>query len=358
MSFLSRSLLACALLLMQACANQQLASYSKNAPPLALLPITHAGIDDARARFREIFCAVLESHGEDLPDYRPCSEAMTRVGLEPEGSGREVYLGPSKRNLVAAVVPGVGWECIVDWLNPEDTAIEHVRGLGFDAMFLEVDGLSGSANNARQVRDAVMDMPGGADTAPIVLIGYSKGAPDILEAVVAYPELRERIIAVTSIAGAVGGSPIANDATQGQVNLMRHFPKAKCTPGDGGALDSLRPATRQNWLASHRLPDDIDYYSLVAYPDRERISSVLSTSYDQLSYIDSRNDGQLLFYDQLIPGSTLLGYLNADHWAVVVPIARTHAFVGSTFASQNDFPREAMLEAILRFIEEDLEAGL
>ena len=44
--------------------------------------------------------------------------------------------------------------------------------------------------------------------------------------------------------------------------------------------------------------------------------------------IDGRNDSQVIFYDQLIPGSTLLGYLNADHWAVAVPIARAHDTVG------------------------------
>jgi hypothetical protein len=64
----------------------------------------------------------------------------------------------------------------------------------------------------------------------------------------------------------------------------------------------------------------------------------------------------MLFYDQVIPGSTLLGYRNADHWALAVPINRSHALLGSTFVNHNDFPREALLEALLRFIEEDLEA--
>jgi hypothetical protein len=37
-----------------------------------------------------------------------------------------------------------------------------------------------------------------------------------------------------------------------------------------------------------------------------------------------------------------------------VPIARQHAITQAVFADQNDFPREIALEAILRYIEEDL----
>ena len=64
--------------------------------------------------------------------------------------------------------------------------------------------------------------------------------------------------------------------------------------------------------------------------------------------------GQVIFYDQIIPGSTLLGYLNADHWAAAVPIAAEHPFIGRHFVDQNDFPREAIAEALMRFVEEDL----
>jgi len=49
-----------------------------------------------------------------------------------------------------------------------------------------------------------------------------------------------------------------------------------------------------------------------------------------------------------------MAYVNADHWALTVPIARTHSFVGTMFTTQNHYPREALLEAILRYVEEDL----
>lgn len=153
---------------------------------------------------------------------------------------------------------------------------------------------------------------------------------------------------------ASSGSPLANGAEQSQLRLLTRWPGARCSLGDGGAVESLRPATRKKWLDEHPLPEEFPYYSLVTFPEPERISFVLRAGYNKLARVDARNDGQMLFYDQVIPGSALLGYLNADHWAVAVPVARSHPFLGSTFVNHNAFPREALLEALLRFIEEDL----
>ncbi len=37
-----------------------------------------------------------------------------------------------------------------------------------------------------------------------------------------------------------------------------------------------------------------------------------------------------------------------------MPIARQHEITQAVFADQNEFPREIALEAILRYVEEDL----
>ena len=354
----ARRLAAPALLaaaLVAGCAGKPLVPWSADTPPLALVPASAAGVGDKRARFREIYCAVLEAHGRELPDFRSCDDALTRVGAEPAGNARPVELGPSRRRLVAAIVPGIGYDCFAKWLAPAGTTAAHLRRFGYDLVGIKVDALSGTATNARQIRDAVMAMDASGPSR-IVLIGYSKGAPDVLDAIVRYPEIRPRIAAVVSAAGAIGGSPLANDAEQYQAELLQHFPGAACDAGDGGAVESLRPATRRAWLAQNPLPTEVPTYSLVTFPQPERISSILTGSYDKLARIDPRNDSQMIFYDQIIPGSSLVGFINADHWALVVPIARQHDTIASLFVTQNAYPREAMTEALLRFVEEDLAA--
>lgn len=345
---------AIASITLSGCSTTPLSPYTADTPPLVLVPAVHAGVQDKRGRFREIYCQVLETRGPTLPDYRPCDEALTRVGVEPRGSGRKVELGSSKRRLIAALVPGIGWDCFANWLHLAGTVGTHVRQFGYDLVVLKVDSLSSSANNARQIRDAILQMQSHDEEPRLVLIGYSKGAPDILEAVVSYPEIRSRVAAVVSAGGAVGGSPLANKAEQSQLTLFRHWPGAQCSPGDGGAIESLRSGTRQSWLARNPLPPGLRYYSLVTFPQPGHVSTVLKFSYTMLSRVDARNDGQILFYDQVIPESALVGYVNADHWALAVPVARTHRLLGTTFVDQNGYPREALLEALLRFVEEDL----
>src|SRR4026207_1347 len=95
-------------LALAACAQNPLIPYSADTPPLALVPAAQAGVQDKRGRFREIYCAVLEARERDVPDYRPCEDALSRIGSEPAGSERPVDLGSSKRHLIAAVVAGIG----------------------------------------------------------------------------------------------------------------------------------------------------------------------------------------------------------------------------------------------------------
>jgi hypothetical protein len=96
---------------------------------------------------------------------------------------------------------------------------------------------------------------------------------------------------------------------------------------------------------------------VVTFPEPARVSWALQNSYALLAEKDERNDTQVMIFDQMIPGSTLLAFVNADHWAIAVPVARSHSFVGSTLVNHNDYPREVFFESLLRYLEEDLPEG-
>ena len=72
-----------------------------------------------------------------------------------------------------------------------------------------------------------------------------------------------------------------------------------------------------DFAGKHELPGTVQYYSLATVAPREQISFGLRGTYDDLAKIDPRNDSQMLFYDQIIAGGALLGFVDADHWAGV-----------------------------------------
>jgi hypothetical protein len=335
--------------LLVGCASTPLLQPDLAAPPAILAPAGAAGVVDSRARFREILCAVTPSDS-----IRDCQAMLHRLGGEAPPTGRPVERGPPRLPLRIAIIPGYGADCFAGMVTILGDARPHLAAIGWPSIEVPVEGLSSSTRNAELVRNRLLAEP----LAPgerMVLVGYSKGTADMLEALARYPEVRSRVAAAVSLAGTVAGSPLADNPPRLLPWLARSAPGSGCHEGDGGAFESLRRSIRLAALA--RYPPSslgLPLFSLGAFTARQDTSSILVPMHDRLSAMDPRNDSQTLFTDQVIPGSVLLGYLNADHWAVGLPLDQAKPLLAALFTDRNAFPRPAMLEAVMRIVEETL----
>ena len=331
-------------LTLSACVSLPTTGELRRAPSAHLDAEAPPGIVDGRAAFRVFFCAALAEYPEDAGALVPCDFWLHRLADEPAGPA------PGHHQPAAAMqvllVAGAFSECFGDEARPFGDAVESFRDSGIRVDTIVVGGRSGTVHNARQIADYLDAWPVWPD-APLVLIGYSKGTIDILQFLVDFPAQAQQVDAVVSVAGSVGGSPLADEFKGLYEFLFSHLPSGHCPPGDGDVVQSLRTDARDAWLRDNELPAAIDYYSIAAFTTRDRVARSLVIAWETLLKYQRRNDGQLLVHDALIPGSTLLGYLDADHWAVALDIEDESPLLAHR-DEEAEFPHLALLHAILR----------
>ena len=316
----------------------------------AVLPTATQGVTaDGRARFRSIFCTLAKSHGIPQADSDEACEALL-WRLEDEAANEPAAtLPPLDSGLQVFIVGGAFSDCFGTASIAYRDGIAALSAAGVKAQEISISGRSSAEYNAKLIADALMNSPAG----PLVLLGYSKGTVDILVFLADYPELARRVEAVISVAGPVYGSQLAQRGDWAYDTFLQHAFSGRCDPGDGGVLDSLLPEARQQWLATHSLPDNIRYYSLLAFTTNGHIARALGPSWEILAATDPRNDGQITIAEGVLPGSTLLGYANTDHWGVAIDIEEELSFLAGR-EDETPYPRSTMFEALIRYVGDDL----
>lgn len=323
------------------------------AVPSVLVPIDQGGITDGRGRFREIFQSVLASQSQTQAKVvQDDTTVLWKLPGEPPATGKPVPAGPSNGNFRVVMVPGLLAECVADQTTAFGDSRSNLEAIGYKTDYIQTKGRRKSDTNADLIHAAAMRMP--ADER-LIFVTHSKGTVDTLESLVKYPDLAERTAAVVSVSGAVNGSPLADTLPEFFIKLGHQFPLSTCEQGEGvEAVDSLRRSVRIAWLATHPLPKNVRYYSIAAFTTRENTSRLLQPYYDILAVTDPINDSMVICSDAIIPGSVLLGYPNADHFAVAMPPSKDNSLLLAALVNKGDYPRAALLEASVRFVEEDL----
>lgn len=331
-------LLASASLALVACT-----TVPRNATGPAMAPrhATEMGMRDLRAEFRRAFCA-------RLPRQTDCADILLRLPDEPPHTANTRFNAPAELagRYRLAFVPGLLAGCTGSLAMPFTDMVAPLRAAGFDARILSIDGRGSTAHNAdliaRQLTEAA------PDPRPWIVFGYSKGLPDALEALVRHPEIQRDIVAVVSYAGALSGSRLADDAGGLSMALLNHVPLPGCGAGDGADIASLRRDVRHAWWQAHHGELRPPLYVIAAAARADRVSVPLRGSHATLSKDGALNDGQLVAADAMVPGGTLMGYVNADHWAMAIPLSRQLPALSALFV--DDLPRADLTLAAVQVI--------
>lgn len=310
------------------------------------MALAASGNDRSKA-FAEIFCAVLQQEHPDAGNWGACSEYLDTA------SDSRAALGPLAAKYRLLIVPGVLSSCASSTpAYKEGQAYLHDK-FKIPAALVPAPNQSSETNGksiAQYLRDHWNE-----DNRKYILLGYSKGAPDIQVAMAQDPEISSMVAAFITVAGAVGGSPIADVMPAQAQRWTQMLNLGQCQGDIAAAFKSLGRTERQAFLASHPTPP-VPTYSLVAVSDKTNTSRALLESWQLMSVYDSRQDSQITKSDAVVPGAVYLGAARGDHFAVALPFESMQDASVTKLLDKNHYPRTALLEALVRFVVRDLES--
>ncbi len=328
-----------------------LLEFTSQRPAMVQTHLLNAGVTDQRSQFRSAFCALVK---RDLrgSDAR-CDQWLTR--LSDEGAPIDTLAPVPKGSFDIVLVGGIFGECLGARGAIFRDALDTLQRAGYHISTAPVLGRGSSAHNAGIIRQHILAQAIGRPHRRTLIVSYSKGTSDTITALSLYPDLASSVAAVISFAGVVNGSPFADAYSALYRATFARLPLSRCAVSERDELLSISREYRQNWLSTNTLPKSIAYFSIVAAPAPHRVSSALRPFHRRLSSVNPMNDGQVVFYDAVIPGSTVLAYVNADHLAIALPVEPSDAGLLAAALDKNHYPRSQLLQAAIYWTESALD---
>lgn len=318
--------------------------------PTVRTSLDAAGIKDARADFHRVFC---RNYTELAASDGISCDSWLSVPAQANAPQRTAARPDARSVTRVVVIPGILGECVSKWVTPYWADYDYLRDKGYGVDVLDVAGRGSSDLNADLIHRFLEAYA--FDRA--VVIGYSKGVTDFMRAA-SQPRAiawSGKIAAFVSVAGVVNGTPVAERSEDLYRQILARLPWPTCGASDGGGVASL--TYRQAFdtaQAFSRVRKPYPSYSIAAIVDEGPVNPMLSIFHKLLNTVDSRNDGQVLLEDAIVPGSTFLGAMRADHWSIALPFEDSNAAVMRPFSVKNHFPRRALLAAVLETVERDI----
>ncbi len=309
--------------------------------------VLNAPSADYTGSFSDLFCSVLDQNA-DGGNWGACSQYIEAP------STKKIDLGaiPNKYRLL--IVPGIMNSCasMAPAFDEGQKVLREKQGMTVELLAVPNDACEVNAKTiAQYLKDHMKD-----DQRKYIVLGYSKGAPDLQTMLATDKEAAGSVAAFVTVAGAIGGSPIADILPSILDKYMKMMNFGGCQGDVSTGFKSLRRDVRQAFLASYPNPV-VPSYSVAAVSDTSNTSKMLLESWKLLSVYDPKQDSQLTREDAIVPGAKYLGTARADHLAVGLPLDKLADKSLLSFLDHGKYPRAALLESIVRYVVQDLETA-
>jgi hypothetical protein len=254
-------------------------------PSSAPAPIELSPIKDRQAEFGRLFCASLQHPDGHQNKWGACANYIENAPRDVAPLSEAI---PGSDRYRVLIVPGFGSQCFTGVARVFSDASSHLATHGIKSEYCNtVTALGSSQQNGDRIARYVKAHLGGTDRRPYIAVGYSKGAVDILHAIVDHSLNKSQIAAVISVAGAFAGSRVVDDklihglapvTAELGMRLQQLHLRERCDVGDNRGLLSVRRDVRQKFLRDHSkifLADDFPtVYSAVAVSDEKTTSRI------------------------------------------------------------------------------------
>lgn len=346
----------------------QLVSFRPDDPLTVSVTLAQAGVRDER----QAFAAVMLDELGASDRAAAAQEWLHGVRLsgpdevDPGPAGIDRRFLARRSGAAVMVIPGMFGDCVAAQSVPFGDGVERTPAEAVTAAYgayadlglhslrmVPLPGRVSTEANGAALAAAIREQAAAPGVSSLVLVGYSKGVPDAMQALAllhAAGEMPAVPVALVSVAGTVMGTPLA-DRFEGWYDTWA--PRRAvfgCTPADGEELASMTRRERLRWWAVHELPPTLARYSIVAYAAPADTGPLLRVTQSILAEIDPRNDGQMIAGDAILPGSELLATARADHWDIALPRDRHESAWVRDLQSGRHYPREALFRAVLRWV--------
>lgn len=211
----------------------------------------------------------------------------------------------------------------------------------------------------------------------VMILAYSKGAPDTLTTLIEHPELKNRVRCIFTWAGAIGGSQVADDIASKfkssvlgthAVDLslkLKHFAHSFMSAEEEarhrvdefdtvGAVRDLTTDVRQAFLKEHSATLDaldIPMFTFRGVTMLNEVPLSQRSGCRLLSTFEAQHDMQVAGSCSKLPFpmATELAVLHGHHWDLAYPAFRERRWLNNTY---HPFPKTAALTAMVQLASE------